>query len=635
MAFSFSLPKLEKSKELNKAEPKTKKDLIPLEVKEVKSKGEKNSLMTYAKLKDVTTEGKSSGIDQMLLEGKIIETENKKTAKTITIIWQKALLGKEKVEIENPLQSKISIKGNLKEGDTFSAKGDAEELIKAWNKIKISKSENQIIKPSSYKSKEDKRDISSAGRSDTDYLVGSRANSSTPLDNQKIPDATPDFSAQETVSTTDGCKIRIDLATNLAIVQKRVLKGGEEISPCKDSDISYPINKDYNQCSDYIDFNQQKVFKQYRLTYSNPNVEGNILVQDCITDYEQSVAIIEDYNGCSLSHNFKENYSIQQKRSVYYDNNNLGLLIRDCHDSDKIYLHQETSEGCKDEIVDDKVIWSTRKYVKIDGKRIYVSECLPKNNTIDIHEEECLEKLYTHDFISNQSFLNKNYYYYRDNLKTYIQQCSRSEVVFNHKEEIGACNIENNDTDKTSQLYSKTFIEHDGNKVYLTECQKNSAPIPYILNRTKWLVKETYSGNNLIITPNIFPSVRLGWGYWTLWENGNLLAGYGTDKAPYDYCYNNSIPDSWMIIEGSIDLDEENSDEFPSWEVSHRVENRGFGSADWVDCFNPYCIDFTALVKVPIYVRYDGTDFIDYNQYLETKYVCGTGSLLEGKEESI
>lgn len=634
LAFSLSFPTLGKDKESNNksnSEKKSAKHLIPLEIKKV-GKDKENSSTIYAKLKDTTKEGKKEGIDKMTLEGKVIDSKKSKSKNILTIIWQKATLNKKEAEFDTPLQSKIGVKGTIEEGDSFSAKGDSKELLKVWNKLQEggsggsnSKKSYHLSSPDNTDGKKDDKDgnISSTGRSSSGYLSSSGGSGSSINAQTGLPEVTTDFSSEETITTADGCNIRIDLVSNMAIVQKKTLQGDSEITPCSDSSDTYPIERNYNQCSNYVDYNEGKVFKQYILSYANPSAGGNIQVQDCTIDREQFAEITEDYSQCSLQHNFKEGISIQQKRTVYIDSNDAEFILRNCHDSDKKYLHQETGDGCEDRVQDGVVIWSTRKHISIEGKKIYISECTPKDNNITIHEERCLSNPYTHNFTTSQSFLNKNYFYYKNNQKILLQDCIKSEEVMEHRQEVGVCTSSHDDVKKESTLNHKVYIEDQGNKVFITDCVTSPTPIPYIKSKSRWIKQGTQTGKFAITTPNLD---RLG--YTDL--GGSHHVSYDVNV---DICYRHDLPDVWNLASSGEGIDEANSDQFVQYDF--RFANYGvkYGFVYRLYCGDPHCTAITDLNKYPVYTRFDGSEYIDELQILGTKKVCGFGHLIDGQEE--
>jgi hypothetical protein len=634
LAISLSFPALGKNKENGEESVERKKiskHLIPLEIKDVKD-DQKSSSTIYAKLRDTTQEGRKEGIDKMTLEGKVIDSKKSKSQNILTIVWQKAAFNKKKVEFETPLQSKIGVKDKIEEGDAFSAKGDSKDLLRVWNKLQGNDAKNSDSEKSNNLSSnnrsdntDDERDnISSADRSSSGYLSSSGGTLGSNINGQTdFPEVTTDFSSEETVITADGCDIRIDLSSNMAIVQKRTLQGDSEVSPCSDSSDTYLIERSYGQCSNYVDYNEGKVFKQYILSYANPNAGGNIQVQDCTIDREQFVEIVDDYSKCGLQHNFKENLSIQQKRTVYVDSNDAEFILSNCHNTDKRYIHKETDNGCEDRIQDNMVIWSTRKYITVEGKDIYISECTPKDNNITIHEERCLSNPYTHNFVTNQSFLNKNYFYYKNNQKVLLQDCIKSEESINHQQEVGICEPIHDDLKKESILNYKTYIEDQGNKIFITDCIPSSTPIPYVKYKAKWIKQDTQTGKFAITTPNLD---RLG--YTNLGGNHNV-----SYDVNVDICYRNDLPDVWNLVSSGEGIDEASSDQFVQYDF--RFANYGikYGFMYRLYCGDPHCTAITDLNKFPIYTRFDGSEYIDESQVLSTKKICGFGHLIDGKEE--
>lgn len=607
-----------------KKDTKQTRHLIPLEVDKGEGDDKSKTKSIYARLKP-TQEGKDAGLDKMIIEGKIVETKDKGRDKVHSIIWNKAKYDEKEVDLDTPLQSKVVADKKIKKGDEFSAKGYSGDLVKAWEELQKKRSSNASNKSESSDKDTTKKDsISSNGNNDIGYLSTNYGNSANGS-GQQLPEVNPNFTPSEIITTSEGCSIRVDIDSGLAIVQEQQLKDGEVVLSCYDSAESYPLEKSYARCQDYIDYSQMKVFKQYDLSYSSPTAGGAIIVQGCTIDSENASDIIEDYAKCSFSHNYKEGYSIKQKRLIYLANNaESEFVIQDCHDSNQRYLHQETGDGCQDKIQDGVVIWSTRKYISVDGKQISISECTPKDNSIDIHEERCLEKPYTHDFTSNQSFVNKNYFYYKDNQKIILQSCTKSEEIMEHKQEIGMCNITHDDAQKVSRINHKIYIEDQGSKVFITDCISSSTPVPYVKVKTRWVKQNTQSGYFKIITPNI---TRIG--YTDLGGNHNV--SYDTSV---DICYNKGLPDVWNLASGE-GIDEANSDQFVQYDFRFDNYPIKYGFMYRLYCGEPHCTAITDLNKLPVYTRFDGSEFIERSQIISTMKVCGFGHLVDGREEGI
>ena len=619
---AFSAPDLKKELENQKNTP-IAKHKIPLEVKEVVEDKEQISEIR-AKIQEVTEEGKEQGIDQMTLKGKIIDSEETKKGKVINIIWQKAGFNKNEKEIEEeieiPLQSRIGTVGKIEEGDKFVAKGDSGQLLEVWKKLKEKVTTNTKESVTNKDKTEDQSQnfISSTGRS---VGFGTTAGGGSLLNNGQntLPKDSIGFTSEETITTTDGCEIRIDLVNNLAIVQQRTLKGGEEITPCSDSSVTYAITADYGSCIDYIDYANGKVYKQYTLGYDNSDIGGRIQVQNCAPDYESSVDIVQDYDSCSYKHNFAEGYSVAQKRTIYSDGNNGEIILQSCHDDNtNKYLHVETEEGCSDKVEEGQVIWFTRKKITVKGKDIFITDCTPKETSIAIHDEKCQSSPYSHDFEAGLSYLNKNYFYYKNNIKVPLAECVKSEEMFEHKQELNDCKVVNYDDEKVTRIQYKTYIEDQGSKVYIRDCTPSNNPIAYTAIKNKWLKDSTVSGK------------------FEIQSSTYIATEYVMGSSPSDsLCYSSDqqLKDVWILKSDGRILNKTYSD------TSLKFNTNSF----YVD-FNVYkricefpiwCPQITTLYKQVIYQRYDGTEYADPNSRIDRIDVCGTGSLIANQESSI
>ena len=95
----------------------------------------------------------------------------------------------------------------------------------------------------------------------------------------------------------------------------------------------------------------------------------------------------------------------------------------------------------EDRIIEDEVIISNRKFTYKDEDQVFITECIPEEADAKIHEETCQENPYTHDFASNQSFRNKNYFYYKDSQRIDIANCLQSDESMSHQQKADDCEV--------------------------------------------------------------------------------------------------------------------------------------------------------------------------------------------------
>jgi len=602
---------------------KTKKkkefDLIPLKVEKV----EKN--IVTAKIKETTKKGKSLGLDNLILKGILVEEKISKKRKKVTITWNKASLGGEEKELENPLSSKIMVKNKIEKDDVFNAKGKSSDLVDVWDKLNndLKNKKHYSLNGENLSEEEKKKFVSSSDRSSAggSSVGGSSSKSTTPT----ITGVTPDYSTEDIITTAEGCEVRIDETLGMAIVQTKQIQGDDELSDCADSATTYSLERNYEECTDYIDYQTNRAYKQYTLGYNNPDVGGRIQIYGCTINKEQYAEIIEDTSACSIRNDFKTNESIQQSRILYEDENGGIILLQNCSDTETKYLHQSTFDGCSDEVADSSVILNSRKFITVNNKVQYITECLPQDGAITIHEETCQDNEYEHDFLTNQSYQMKTFFYYKNNQRINIKECIKSEDSLIHKYDTNDCKVVNDDTGLKTQYFAKTYIEDAGGKVFIKDCEESGVPIPYVQKTKKWIKNNTVNGHFAIASPNF----RAG----THYLGGSANPNWSNISRDFKQCYTYNNNDIWTVGADGRDINEKNSDQFMQYVGKTWNSYHHHGYHAYLGCTDPHCTAITTLSKYLVYTRGDSSEYLATNQPLEKMYVCGTGSKIENKEE--
>lgn len=691
----------------NKSENQKTDGVIELKITKSTPEG------TEAKITNVSREGKNLNIDKISILGKlsqnpVIDGATSKEKAITEITWNEVSLKDKKTDLLSFFQSKIVSEGGPKVGDIFKAKGDQKALVEALNKLIEQNGNNITKKSSSTANKSSNASTTSSGES---FATG--GNNSSRLSAFSSPKQDPanisSTTTGEEVITNNGCAPRVDYQLNKVFTQERTTLGGKEIQSCKDSSKSYILQRDYNscfktidiaakkiisnfqyfytddtnniniidncqadntkttpleitksydECSDYIDLTSKMAYAQFKQTYKD-NDKKDVLLQDCSIDNAKSYIITEDYAKCSLRHLFDSGYSIPQSR-FFYIKNSKEIEIQSCQDTTKKYQHTSTSDTCAPIINNNQVTTFSRKYIVVDGVKQYVSECVPLNSNVTIKSENCITTPYTHDFVTNQSFQNKNYFYFDgNNNRVEVSTCIKSEESFPHTSDSSVCTEKNDDTLLQTTLYSKKYISPAGNKIYISECAAVTTPIPYQEKGYKWTLEYNLASSPIVaagVPDNTYIGSKQGvlvqtsdynngTGYWTRLINQFDVSKYSTTgkcSSPSSLSYSANPIDLSKSDQSTIQYDNyvssTSSTEMTylacwSWSLVNKscnqfqtISSGGPNTLYYQRCNNFRCPIYK-FNKKPILQRRDGTELINVTKTLESKYTCGENGL--------
>lgn len=621
-----------------------------------------------ARIADLRTAASDIGINQMVITGKKEEVKNADGSRDIRIIWDRAYRMTEEGDrkdtvITAPLESEIQVIGDLKSGDQFAAEGSAMELLAAWDRLKTDEEKDE----------EDKEEVEKEDVA-ADNSPGGGVGSDQP--DQKSDFESPDFAVAENPEitvTTDGCSVRVDIQQMVAVVQERTLEDGQEIAPCEDTLTRYPLEKAFSSCPLVFDTDAGNAYEQYVLSYNDPT-SGQIEVQGCTQDDDRVIAISEDFEGCGLYHDFGQQKSfIQSKLTYFYQG--AKQTLQDCSQTDEFYTHEITENTCNPIVNEDTVTFQNRVKIDVDGTTQYLSDCEPDaSTTTAVLSEACQSPRYTHDFDSGQSYLNKNYYYMKDGSRVNVGNCVQSTTSFVHNLDETECSASNDDTNKETTLYARTYIEEtSGNKTFISTCNPVAPKIPYVANGEKWAVSSsTLSSLALSSTDSQTRSQNYKYGnsepYWStvtshsimrcstykvdtynrkicILQNGGMMNRHQVYVSTQNYCFYDKIAGSWETQSG-ITISKAQSTQDPSWTTSinsngcstvsninssmRRISSTGDACYVSWTCTQPQC-QLTNLRAHPVWLRGDGTEWLDTSVTAESLYVCGDGSNLAGE----
>lgn len=660
--------------------------LIPIVVR---TRPDKTSLS--ASVTNLQTKGQELGIEAMAIEGINNDKPTQAGTKEVNIMWGTAsVMGKngEKytTHITKPLNSTVETpqEGDVQAGNQFTAKGDPNELIAAWGRLQqLMEAEETSPEAKERKPEDEAKTSKSAGGTQSDE----------PEDQIFTPKT--EVKANPVItSTSNGCNINIDRDQMVAIVQERTLEDGKEIIACQDTLTRYPLEKKYNVCP--VSIQDGQVFEQYTLNYKDPVSGGSIQVDDCTPDPDRAKTLTLDTASCSIRHDMNANQSFQMGKKTYQDANGGVVTIQDCQDTGVTYPHVVTRDTCSPVInmSGKTVTQQTRRKISIDGVDQFITECAPEASSTAIEEEICSSPRYTHDMPAKTSYLNKTLFYMDEGSRVELQNCQRSDVSFEHKQEATSCTPINHDEQRQTVMYAKTYIEETaGTPVYLSECQAISPAIPYIKTGDKWKVQSTakktfeptekdlkpvadisdlvqsefytgasncpgkrdsvlykwwninpaypYKGNQLVFNKDHTVNVVFGIGGNSCRVNSSAAATLGGTSM----CLTGPDASNWTTTDG-IKVDPVDSTTSPttvgSLTLSNMSEAAPSGGKINVQmsstapasanftCEKASC-DMTTVFANPVYTRGDNSTWTDLSTVTGTRYVCGNGLNLDGK----
>ena len=650
-----------------------------------------------ANIRNLSDSAKKMEIDKMSIIGRKNKSDN-----ITQVSWDKVMLKDKKIDLSSSFESKIILNNKIEQGDTFKAKGDYKSLTDAIEQLL----DKDIITKSAIVAKIKPQ---SQGQTSSDTSSNSGNNSSklstlSTLRNSAASIASTTATGEVSLPVTTSCAPRVDYQLNKVFLQERTTVDGKEAQGCKDTSTSFALQKDFQACPTSIDVSSKKIvynfqyfyvdedngknvidnckadtsrtqtlkitktyegctdfvnlssniaYSQYKQSYQD--IDGKeILIQDCTVDSEKSYHITEDYNGCTTRHLFDLGYSIAQSR-FYYIKDLKEISVQDCQDTDKKYQHVVTADTCTPIVSNSQVTIFNRKYITVDGIKQYISECTPLNSNVSIKSENCTSTPFTHDFITGQSFQNKNYYYLDlDNNRVEVSSCIKSETAYVQTDDTSVCSEENDDVNSQTYLYSKKYITVDGIKKYITDCNKVTTPIPYKEIGYKWNQEYNVASASISVAnsgDNTYLGSAQGEVVWhqencaSEFENKFIIGNYSTANKCQGFTspsYNGSAIDMSYSNSSTITYDKyvENKTSAPLCKIRHAYSTNGgkICSSPSTICnvtsntlyyqrCNNYKCPIYKFVKKPILQRRDGTKITNETKALDSKYTCGNNSL--------
>lgn len=295
--------------------------------------------------------------------------------------------------------------------------------------------------------------------------------------------------AVDAVAKTVACSARIDIPNLRMYKQARTdLESGIsgkllEQGTCADVGEPIFLSKDVGgECSVVPDIENRLAYRGYRITAL---VDGQKqIVQDCQTDFDDTLEIKSTFSGCGVTNDFVNGVSVQQEKLFYLDNDGQHE-VRGCADSETKYPQFITSASCEP-IVDlpNGIVYpqSRTAYKNNLGETVAISDCaIPENvGGIAVQDEVCTPE-YEHDFANGQSYVRKRQYYSMNGEKTYLTSCGKSTESYPHLTFTDDCGVTYDDDNLTTIILGKKAIETPDGMVEISPCEKTDTT-SYVYN---------------------------------------------------------------------------------------------------------------------------------------------------------
>ncbi|MUK91889.1 hypothetical protein GNP80_05495 [Aliivibrio fischeri] len=355
----------------------------------------------------------------------------------------------------------------------------------------------------------------------------------------------------------------------------------------------HEIFRDYNnnQCVDLPNYTLKEMTLGYKHYYKDGSKKEYI--GECGLDIENKQPLLQEVGSCRPSENLTTLTATINKSWFYMLEDGSKEFITDCMESDETYSIVDTSNTCSPQYIAStgEVIVQKRKgWVDGSNEWHYVTNCTPSDDTTTLLKEWCESPLYEHDFVGGQSYKRSRNYYMYEGKRVYINGCSRdSELSFPHTKSTEGCQIEHDDANLRSQLFTKTLATLDGVETVIKSCEADSQFVPY-----------QYTGKGTINKRKIAENGRDG----EIWNLGTLCpkATEITNQWGRNYTFNGSAGTR-------------------ANQIYTDTRTICSGGANHTECHNVRFYDYTAYLDTDIkeWQRVDGSKYIDRKKYMCTR----------------
>ncbi|MDD2840007.1 MAG: hypothetical protein PHY80_02655 [Rickettsiales bacterium] len=412
-----------------------------------------------------------------LKDMKLIGKKVKQSEDVVNIDWNKIKLGEAEATLSAPFSSKVKITNDIKSGHKFSAQGNYSNIISAMEEL-LQQQEDSTNKQARLGT-----NTNSSSDTTSSFQASFKPLSYDNLNNNKDSSSTTETG--EEITVTDGCLPYVDYELNTIYIQQRVLRDGQELQSCHNSDVSFSLRKDYDACPDKEDSStgaKEIYFQYYYIDARNGNDVRHDIGQ-CQIDETQSTGgnyqEVTTTDGCSPYVDYELNKVFIQQRVLKGSQ-----VVQSCHNSDISFVLQKDYDVCPDKIdlnsLTNKVYF---KYYYIDDRNgnnvaSNVGDCQIDNVksgplTITKNYDNCTKFI---DLSAMKIYDQyQEYYSDSDNNKILLNDCQKDyDKSFKLEENFNKCPIKH-DFEKGYSVAQKEigYVDSMGNYIKVYDCMED------------------------------------------------------------------------------------------------------------------------------------------------------------------
>ncbi|EJL6416601.1 hypothetical protein NMS10_003140 [Vibrio cholerae] len=467
----------------------------------------------------------------------IIGTVNKGEGDKPDIVWHSIskVVGNEQVAaaLSEPLGSP-KVTELPKVGEEFDIVGNLDSLLADYLRMMAEAKKNELTLKEEAAEKDSSTSGSKSGSSSGFFDNNSTEKPDTGADDFIVK---PDTTTKRTVE----CSISYDfdslIASEMAKVETVSSNTNEVVSTtdCSATGKTYPIKQDFTQskCTAITDFSNSLHYFAFRF-YIDKSGTGDDAeyVSECKTDTKNPVQIYQSVSDCGVSENLTT-YVTTINKKWYYEDKGAQVFISDCMPSTETYQIVESDTDCVPFLNENLgTVYTQAQLIWIDGNgaKHKVTECRPSTTELQLSKE--FKGTLEHDYVGGVSYeISRDYYVYKGTT-VYVNEFSRDpSVSYPHYRSTDGCTTANDDTNRRSRIFEKTFITRKGVKTDIIGCTATTNYIPY-----------TYLGvSNWFSATSSTPCRTYGY------DLSGLIANYRSQIADY------GAPTVWIHSPGSRD----------------------------------------------------------------------------------
>lgn len=276
-----------------------------------------------------------------------------------------------------------------------------------------------------------------------------------------------DSSTRYTIKQSS-CKNKVDEASMKAYPQTRsYYVNGEgqtvEVSACApDKDNFFNLKEDVTACTPSIDFDEEKVSFNTSLIYKN---ESGEIVQAKTCSPSKTIEDVElqtSLEACSMKHDYANEISYEMAMK-FYKKDGQSYQVTACAETGREFPQEKIYGECAPIVANGKATLQYKRQIKVDGATQYITACIPDEESREVKAttEGCQIR---HDVGAGISYQQEKFYYLDENdSMKFVTDCIDSDVTYKHDYEIAGW--DNHDDKKFSYPKMKITIDTpDGTK---------------------------------------------------------------------------------------------------------------------------------------------------------------------------